>query len=78
MAKAILIVILNLTVYRNTFLKNSIDQNVIKVPSNSNLVYITPYEYNKRKADSTNFNNLNVFKIPSQRVLIDNTDYTLD
>lgn len=56
----------------------SISSNMINVPENMQFVYITPYEYNRRRSDLLGAHNQNVYKIPSQRVLLDNTDYSLD
>jgi len=47
----------------------------IKVPNHTRLVYITPYDYNKNKGNKININNPNVFKIPSQRVLVENSAF---
>lgn len=50
---------------------NQVMGDMVKIPLNNQFVYITPYEYNRRKSDLTI--NQNVFKIPSQRILIDNS-----
>lgn len=62
-------------------IRHNFTNNSIKMQPNMKFVYLTPYEYHRRKSDAASdsqFSAGNVFKIPSQRVLIENTDYTLD
>ena len=52
-------------------------RNMIKVPNSQQFVYITPDQFS-RKNHINNLNTRNVFKIPSQRVLIENINFNFE
>ena len=53
-----------------------INNSITKVPNHMRFVYITPYQYNKQHRFERE--GINVFKIPSQKVLIENTEFSLE
>lgn len=63
--------------YKPASYKSITSNNTASIPSNHRFVYITPNEYNKRKLDLMGGQQPCVFKIPSQRVLLDQTNTNL-
>lgn len=53
-----------------------LNNSIVKVPNHTRFVYITPYQYNKQHRFERE--GKNVFKIPSQKVLIENTGFSLE
>jgi hypothetical protein len=63
--------------YKPASYKSIISSNTASIPSKHQFVYITSNEYSNRKADLMGGQHPGVFKIPSQRVLLDHTNSNL-